>query len=183
MFTLIGVIYAFEILNNKGMRSITLGIIIGFSIIMMYILITEITVEPYKLENGDPSFKTIGNLRIFLTIASIYSTIIFFYYTFKIWVHSPQQIKYHALLNLTGTALFGPIAAIFFGIGLTVYHPVVNLIIAPLGLLISSIAIYRCDEILYVLPFQVRSLRVIAGDSGLSLFSYYWMKSQQDIPE
>ncbi|NHJ01536.1 MAG: hypothetical protein EAX86_05305 [Candidatus Heimdallarchaeota archaeon] len=160
-----------------------------FLLIFFLDSITRTSIEPVKMLIGGMIAATLiitglvpGQGAKNVTIYTYYAQAIYYmfwillwlYYTFKIFLSSPQNLKRYSAIVLIGSII------IFLDAFLTVTRlnpPESNLsmFLMGSGALMIVIPYSFQTKLLYILPFKATRLIVI-NDNGIPLFSHSWVK-------
>ncbi|MCY3410670.1 MAG: hypothetical protein INQ03_03435 [Candidatus Heimdallarchaeota archaeon] len=167
-------VYSFNHLNNDDVFNFRISLAGAFGLLTYYTLFTTIPIENYISEEGYRSFITVGNYRIISLINSMYIALVLLFNAIRTVIKAPEDLKYYSRINLLGIGIvtFGPVFV--FGLQLAVYVPALDFILSGLGLLISSLTLFKDNRLLYVLPFEAHRINVIYAENGMTLFSYNW---------
>lgn len=100
------------------------------------------------------------------------------YYMVKIYLSAPDNLKKDSTINLLGALIAGPGSGIAFASGFVWYLPGTDYICIAIGALTCAYAFTKQPKLGYVLSFKVYRLMTINSNSGITLFSYDWIKDQ-----
>lgn len=114
----------------------------------------------------------------FNTAFTFLLAVIWFGYTFKIYLKTPVNLKRYSLLNFIGGILIGIItplevllSSLWGGINL-------NILLVSVGLLCAAVAFSKEPKLSGILPFKVFNITIIDAISGNSVFSHDWDKRE-----
>lgn len=91
-------------------------------------------------------------------------------------LRAPKSTKNAARNLLIAGILLGPCIVL----ASILVNFIVGLGVSLLAIIILALIVFRNPQLLYILPFKVYRLLVIDAESGISLFSYDWIKTQID---
>ncbi len=106
---------------------------------------------------------------VFLTSGTFW-----FYYMYKIYSNSPQELRRIARDNFAAAVLAGPGSALVFASGLVWYLPGLDFLIIAISALFFSYFFYREPKLAFILRFRVHGLYVISLKQGTTLFTHHW---------
>jgi hypothetical protein len=139
----------------------------------------EDAVVQFSYPNGYKSLKIEGIHRIFFILAVAYVVTSYGTFTIRAYSQAPDHLNKTVRLNLVGFILLGPMALLTYALKLNFILPsAYSFVIGP-GVLISSYALYKNPQVLYMLPFKAYKLSIIESGSGLTLYTYNFNKREE----
>jgi hypothetical protein len=177
---------------------------LGFSLVILLDSLTRITIDPIKIgiisalstavvitsffpnsviiiefPNGELGMAADGPFLISQVLLYLVEGGLAVYYTFKILVNSPNQLKFSSRLFFLGAFTLGIIAPITVGVGLNMWVPASDALFVAIGTLLCSISIVRQPKLAYILPFKALKLTVVESEGGIPLFSHFWVPEDE----
>ncbi len=138
---------------------------------------TKITTYP----NGEVSPAVAGYNSYTTIIMTLYILTSFTALGIKLNRNSSSKYKYYTTVYLIGIIISGVITLILFLFNVQNIIPSITFLTIALGAFVSTIALYKQPELLYLLPFHAVRLSVIDKLTGLDIYTYTWDKSQYVI--
>ena len=167
-------------------------IVLSYCLVLALDYISRDSIDPKKLV----LFTGLGMINLTLlmywqfhsTIATSYGyfntaftfiiAVIWFGYTFKIYIKSPINLKKYALLNFIGGILIGIITPLQVVLSSLWGGSNLNILLVSLGLLLAAIAFSKEPKLSGILPFRVFNITIIDAVSGNSVFSHDWDRKE-----
>ena len=100
--------------------------------------------------------------------------VIWFIFTYKIYIRSPIKMKKYSLLNFIGGILIGIITPIYVTLSGIWGGFNLNILLVSLGLLLATFAFSKEPKLSGILPYKVFNITIIDAISGNSVFSHDW---------
>lgn len=137
------------------------------------------TVVGFSYPNGYESLKIQGIHRTFFILAVTYVVISYGTFTIQAYRQAPDHLIATVKLNLIGFLFLGPIALLTYVLRLNFIVPAAYSFAIGPGVLISSYAMVKNPQVLYMLPFKAYKLSIIEGGSGLTLYTYNFNEREE----
>lgn len=141
------------------------------------VLTSDITMGEYKIIQGlKPEitrYDTSGALFLLLVIS--FNTL--FYYMLRVHQKAPKVLKKYTRLLFWGAFIITILGSILF-VAFDTYVPGMFFITFAIGSVLISIAFYKQPRLAFFLPFKALRLIVVNTESGVSLYTYNWLKKE-----
>ena len=112
------------------------------------------------------------------TAFTLLIAVIWFLFTLKIYIKSPQYLKKYSLINFIGGMLIGIITPLYIMVGTAWGGSNLNILLVSFGLLLAQIAFSKEPKLSGILPFRVFNITIVDAISGNSVFSHDWDKKE-----
>ncbi len=144
---------------------------------IVFSAVSASTITLYVFRDLDPLIVGVyGFSYILLTLIPAF---IWLYYTVRIYIKAPKDLRKYSTINLIGGVLIGILTpyAVVYGFNIFIVNiPALNMLLISVGLLLSAYAFAKEPKLSGILPFKVLKISVFHTQSGISLFSHTWMK-------
>ncbi len=170
-------VFALDFMTREKTDLKKIFIITILSTLFAVSCITNQSVKRIEFENGNINLSWDGGMALYGSILSLLTGLFIFYYSVKIYINSPRNVKMYSFLYSIGGCLIGIVTPI---IGMFNFHwdiPGVPMPIFTLGIIICAIALLKKPQIAYITPFKALRLSIIHTQSGLSLYTHHWTKT------
>jgi len=121
-------------------------------------------------------YDTSGALFLLLVIS--FNTL--FYYMLRVHQKAPKVLKKYTRLLFLGAFIITVLGSILFAV-FDPYVPGMFFITFAIGSVLISIAFYKQPRLAFFLPFKALRLIVVNTESGISLYTYNWLKEETDV--
>lgn len=172
LISTVSMIVAFNFMMRQNINPIEFSLVILLNGLIINSIRDVDSVVIELLDNGDETVAHDGVVRNLIFLLGVYMSIIYVYYTVRIYQISSPKYKQYALLVLIGALIFGPLVILSFMLRLGTYIPGISALISGLGVLISTIGLQKSPHLIYALSAKPLKLNVVDEDSGLTLFNY-----------
>ena len=176
-------VFAFDMMMRDRINPYELSFVVLLNGLILYIVSDPGSIVLEELSNGDRTVAHGNAARNMIFILGIFMSVIYLYYTLRIYQHSSPRYKKYALILFVGAIVFGPIVIISFMLRFGTVIPGISAIISSIGVLMTAIAIQKSPQLIYILKAQVVKLSVIDRNSGLTLFTYDWNLDLIDVED
>ncbi len=172
MISTISMIIAFNLMMRQNINPLEFSFVVLLNGLIIYSIQDVDSVVIELLDNGDETVAHNGVVRNLIFLLGVYMSIIYLYYTIRIYQTSSQNYKQNALLVLIGAFIFGPLVIFSFMFRLGTYIPGISALLSGLGVLISTIGLQKSPHLIYALSAKAIKLNVVDEESGLTLYTY-----------
>lgn len=177
---------------------------LGFSLVILLDSLTRTTIDPIKIgviaslstavvitsllpesvgtitfPSGERGMAANGPFLISQVLLYLVEGGLAVYYTFKILIHAPSQLKISSRLFFSGALTLGIIAPMTVGVGLNMWIPASDALFVAIGTLLCSISIVQQPKLAYILPFKALKLTVVESEGGIPLYSHFWVLEEE----
>ncbi len=167
-----------------------------FLLIIFLDSITRTSIEPVKMLFGGMIAATLiltglepgqgaKNVTIYTYYAQamyyVFWIVLWLYYTFKIFISSPHNLKRQAAVVFVGSVILA-LDAFLTATRLSPPESNLSIFLMAMGALMIVIPYSFQPQLLYILPFKATRLTVI-NDNGIPLFSHSWLKERDPAGE
>ena len=115
---------------------------------------------------------------LFLLLVISFNTL--FYYMLRVHQKAPNVLKKYTRLLFLGAFIITIVGSVLF-IALDKYVPGMFFITFAIGSVLISIAFYKQPRLAFFLPFKALRMIVVNTESGISLYTYTWLKEEADV--
>ncbi|MFW9992200.1 MAG: hypothetical protein ACFFD4_09155 [Candidatus Odinarchaeota archaeon] len=164
--------------------------------ILIYGILAALAVY-IALEPGQGAKNVTFMTQVISAIVWSFRSLLWTYYASKVYVSSPKNLKSKSLTVLIGTVFSGVITSFFLildvlisGLGIDLGAPMhgflqaikpdarTNELLLVIGIILIAVPLIIESKLLYILPSKTSRLAVF-NDSGLPLFSHYWISIRE----
>lgn len=181
LMSTVAMIFGFDMMMRERINPYELSFVVLLNGLILYIVSDSKSIIIEELANGDQTVAHGSAARNVIFILGVFMSIIYLYYTMKIYQFSTPEYQKYARLLIIGAVIFGPLATISFMLRFGTYIPGISALISSIGVLLTTLAIQKSPQLIYILKAQVVKLSVIDQNSGLTLFTYDWNRELIDV--
>ena len=138
-------------------------------------VIMNTTGAPYPTMNG--IFKWVALVQMGILLSFLV------YGNLKLFLNTPQNLKFHSTINLLGTAVFGILPIIIQFTHLEQKIPGIATGSLAIGMCMVSYAFIKQPKLAYILPFRVYQLSVLESTQGKEMFTFQWKGHDKILDE
>jgi hypothetical protein len=103
-----------------------------------------------------------------------------FYYMLRVHQKAPKVLKKYTRLLFLGAFIITFLGSILFA-AFSRIVPGMFFITFAVGSILISIAFYKQPRLAFFLPFKALRLIIVNTESGISLYTYNWLKEETDV--
>ncbi len=166
-------------LTRTTIDPIKIGIIAALSTAVFITSFEPNSVGTTIFPNGEEGMVAEGSFLISQVLLYLVEGGLAVYYTVKILLNTPPQLKLSSRLFFSGAFTLGIIAPLTVGIGLNMWIPASDALFVAIGTLLCSISIVKQPKLAYILPFKALKLSVVESEGGIPLFSHFWVPKDE----
>lgn len=166
-------------LTRVSIDPIKIGIISALSAAVIITSFEPNSVGTILFPNGEQGMVATGEFLIAQILLYLVEGGLAVYYSLKIMLKAPSQLRFSSRLFFFGAFTLGIIAPISVGVGLNMLIPASDALFVALGTLLCSVSIVREPKLAYVLPFKALKLSLVESNAGMPLFSHFWVPEEE----
>lgn len=166
-------------LTRVSIDPIKIGIISALSAAVIITSFEPSSVGTIIFPNGEQGMVATGEFLIAQVLLYLVEGGLAVYYTLKIMMKAPSQLRFSSRLFFFGAFTLGIIAPISVGVGLNMLIPASDALFVALGTLLCSVSIVQEPKLAYILPFKALKLSLIESSAGMPLFSHFWVPKEE----
>ncbi len=121
------------------------------------------------------------DLRIVVSIVGFLISVFLIFYSIKIHLVAPKNLKVHSKWFLIGMFLIGVVGSLSVITELTLIIPAIDQLIMAIGACICAWVMAVQPKLAYILPFKVYRLMVMETEKGTPLYVYDWIRSDVEL--
>ncbi|MCE7735257.1 MAG: hypothetical protein GPJ54_10295, partial [Candidatus Heimdallarchaeota archaeon] len=110
----ISMVYGFDRMMRDRINPFELSFVVLINGLILYIVSDPKSIIIEELSNGDQTVAHGEAARNMIFILGVFMSIIYLYYTLRIYQHSNPRYKSYALMLVVGAVIFGPLVIVSF---------------------------------------------------------------------